>query len=94
MDPNKGKGVSLDKAHKSKDETEKPHSHLERGGSSEEDRVVEEVLLEEVCPKKNKEGGGEAHISEAQRRNVEARRSRGWNIPNVEKGSLKTRGRS
>jgi hypothetical protein len=24
------------------------------------------------CPKKNKEGGGEAHISEAHRRNVEA----------------------
>jgi hypothetical protein len=32
--PNKGKGVAHDKAHKSKDETEKPHSHLERGGSS------------------------------------------------------------
>jgi hypothetical protein len=25
------------------------------------------------CPKKNKEGGGEAHISEEQRRNVEAK---------------------
>jgi hypothetical protein len=24
------------------------------------------------CPKKNKEGGGEAHISEAQKRNIEA----------------------
>jgi hypothetical protein len=24
------------------------------------------------CPEKNKEGGGEAHISEAQKRNVEA----------------------
>jgi hypothetical protein len=32
--PNKGKGVSHDKAHKTKDETEKPHSHLKRGGSS------------------------------------------------------------
>jgi hypothetical protein len=32
--PNKGKGVSHDKAQKSKDETEKPHSHSERGGSS------------------------------------------------------------
>jgi DNA-binding transcriptional MerR regulator len=32
--PDKGKGVAHDKEHKSKDETEKPHSHLERGGSS------------------------------------------------------------
>jgi hypothetical protein len=32
--PNKGKGVSHDKAHNSKDEVETPHSHLERGGSS------------------------------------------------------------
>jgi hypothetical protein len=32
--PNKGKGVSHDKAQKPKDETEKPHSHSERGGSS------------------------------------------------------------
>jgi hypothetical protein len=31
---NKGKGFFHDKAHKSKDETEKPHSHSERGGSS------------------------------------------------------------
>jgi hypothetical protein len=31
---NKGKGVAHDKAQKSKDETEKPHSHSERGGSS------------------------------------------------------------
>jgi hypothetical protein len=31
---NKGKGVAHDKAQKSKDETEKPHSHLQRGGSS------------------------------------------------------------
>jgi hypothetical protein len=32
--PNKGKGVAHDKAHKSKDEIENPHSHSERGGSS------------------------------------------------------------
>jgi hypothetical protein len=32
--PNKGKGVAHGKAHKSKDETEKLHSHPERGGSS------------------------------------------------------------
>jgi uncharacterized protein YjbK len=32
--PNKDKGVTHDKAHKSKDEAEKPHSHSERGGSS------------------------------------------------------------
>ena len=31
---NKGKGVAHDKAHKSKDETEKPHSHSESGRSS------------------------------------------------------------
>jgi uncharacterized protein YjbK len=31
---NKGKGVSHDKEKKSKDETKKPHSHSERGGSS------------------------------------------------------------
>ena len=31
--PNKGKGVAQDKAQKSKHETEKPHSHSERGGS-------------------------------------------------------------
>jgi hypothetical protein len=30
---NKGKGVSQDKAQKSKDDTEKLHSHSERGGS-------------------------------------------------------------
>jgi hypothetical protein len=33
---NKNKGVTHDKAHKSKDETKKPHSHSERGGSSRE----------------------------------------------------------
>jgi hypothetical protein len=91
---NKGKGVSHDKAHKSKDETEKPHSHLERGGSSEgrEDggrsyfigrgRSRGEVRcyacgkighMSWECHEKKKEGGGEAHISEAQRRNVEAK---------------------
>jgi purine nucleoside phosphorylase len=32
--PNKGKGVSHDKAQKAKDETEKAHSHSKRGGSS------------------------------------------------------------
>jgi hypothetical protein len=32
--PNKGKGVSHDKTCKSKDGTEKPQSHSERGGSS------------------------------------------------------------
>jgi hypothetical protein len=32
--PNKSKGVTHDRAHKLKDEVEKPHSHLERGGSS------------------------------------------------------------
>jgi hypothetical protein len=32
--PSKGKGVSHDKAQKSKDGIEKPHSHSERGGSS------------------------------------------------------------
>jgi hypothetical protein len=31
---NRGKGVSQDKAQKSKDKAEKPHSHSERGGSS------------------------------------------------------------
>jgi hypothetical protein len=31
---NKGKGVSHERAQKSKDETEKPHSHSKRGGSS------------------------------------------------------------
>jgi hypothetical protein len=31
---NKGKGVAHDKAQKTKDETEKPHSHSERGGRS------------------------------------------------------------
>jgi hypothetical protein len=33
--------------HNSKDEAETPHSHSERGRCSEEDRVVEETLLEE-----------------------------------------------
>jgi hypothetical protein len=32
--PKKGKGVAHDKAQKSKDESEKPNSHSERGGSS------------------------------------------------------------
>jgi hypothetical protein len=32
--PNKRKGVTHDKEHKSNDETEKPHSHSERGVSS------------------------------------------------------------
>jgi hypothetical protein len=31
---NKGKGVSHDKAHNSKDKAGNPHSHSERGGSS------------------------------------------------------------
>jgi hypothetical protein len=31
--PNKSKGVTHEKAHKSKEEAEKPHSHSERGGS-------------------------------------------------------------
>jgi hypothetical protein len=91
--PNKGKGVAHDKAHKSKDETEKPHSHSERGGSSRgrqdggrsssrgRGRSRGEVRcyacgktghMSWECPEKKKEGGGEAHISEAQRRNVEA----------------------
>jgi hypothetical protein len=30
--PSKGKGVANDKTQKSKDETEKPHSHSKRGG--------------------------------------------------------------
>jgi hypothetical protein len=34
LDPNKSKGVTHDKAHKSKDEIEKPHDHLERGENS------------------------------------------------------------
>jgi hypothetical protein len=32
--PNKGKVVTHEKAHKSKDESDKPHSQSERGGSS------------------------------------------------------------
>jgi hypothetical protein len=32
--PNKSKGVTHDKAHKPKYDTEKPHSHSERGGIS------------------------------------------------------------
>jgi hypothetical protein len=88
------KRVSLDKAQKSKYETEKPHSHSERGGSSQgrqdggrsssrgrgrgrggEVRCytcgnVGQKYWE--CPKRNKEGEGEAHILEAQRRNFEA----------------------
>jgi hypothetical protein len=32
--PNKGKGVTHDKVHNSKDETETPHSHSKGGGSS------------------------------------------------------------
>jgi hypothetical protein len=32
--PNRGKGDTHDKAHKSNDETKKPHIHSERGGSS------------------------------------------------------------
>jgi hypothetical protein len=32
--PRKSKGFTHDRAHKSKDETEKPHNHSERGGSS------------------------------------------------------------
>jgi hypothetical protein len=34
ISPNKGKGVANDKVQKPKYGTEKPHSHLERGGSS------------------------------------------------------------
>jgi hypothetical protein len=44
------------------------------------------------CPeRKKKEGGGEAHISEAQRRNVEAEATRRWEIPHDEENSLKAR---
>jgi hypothetical protein len=32
--PSKRRGFTHDRTHQSKDETEKPHSHLERGGSS------------------------------------------------------------
>jgi hypothetical protein len=92
--PNKGKGVAHDKAHKSKDDTEKPHSHLERGGSSQgrQDggrsssrgrgrsrgklRCYARGKTRHMsweCPEKKKEGGGEAHILEARRRNVEAK---------------------
>jgi hypothetical protein len=31
--PNKNKGFTHGRAHKYEDDTEKPHSHLERGGS-------------------------------------------------------------
>jgi hypothetical protein len=92
--PNKGKGVTHDKSHKSKDETKKPHSHSERGGSSRGRQSGGRISYRgrgrsrggEVrcyacgktghmsweCLEKNKEGGGEAHILEEQRRNVEA----------------------
>jgi hypothetical protein len=81
--PNKGKGVAHDKAHKSKDKIFKPHSHSERGGSSQgrqdggrsssrgRGRSRGEVRfyacgntrhMSWECPKKNKQGGGEAHI--------------------------------
>jgi hypothetical protein len=88
--PKKIKGVTHDKAHKSNDETEKPHSHAERGGSSRgrqgggrsssRGRGGREVRcyacgkignMSWECPEKKKEGGGESHISEAQRGNVE-----------------------
>jgi hypothetical protein len=91
--PPKSKGVTHDKSHKPKDETEKPHSHSKRGGSYREiqgggrsssrgrgRRVGGEVRcyacgktghMSWECPKKKKEGEGEAHISESQRRDVE-----------------------
>ena len=81
------KGVIHDKAHKSKGESEKPHSHLERGGSSRgrhgggrsSSRGRGRSRGGEVrfyacgnighmsweCPDKNKEGRGQAQISEA-----------------------------
>ena len=34
MVPRKSKGFNHDRAHQSKDEAEKPHNHLEQGGSS------------------------------------------------------------
>jgi hypothetical protein len=89
--PNKGKGVAHDKAQKSKDETKKPHSHSERGGSSRgrqdggrsssrgrgREGEVRCYTCGKAghksweCPKRKKEGEGEAHISEPQRRNFE-----------------------
>jgi hypothetical protein len=91
----RGKGFTHDKAHKSKDEAEKPHSHSEKGGSSRgrqgggisssrgrgrrgggELRFYAHGKTGNMsweCPKKNKEGGGEAHISKAHRRYVEAK---------------------
>jgi hypothetical protein len=91
--PNKSKGFAHDKAQKSKDETEKPHSHSERGGSSRGRQHGERISSRgrgrgrggEVrcytcgkaghksweCTERKKEGEGESHISEAQRRNVE-----------------------
>jgi hypothetical protein len=91
--PNKRKGVTHDKAHKSNDEIEKPHNHSERGGNSRgikgggrsssrgsgrrgggELRFYaygKTWHMSWECIKKNKEGGGEYHISEAQRRDVE-----------------------
>jgi hypothetical protein len=92
--PNRGKGIVQDKAQKPKGETEKPHSHSERGGSSRgrqsggrnyfprgrgrgrggEVRCYacgKTGHMSWECPEKKKEGG-EAHISEAQKLNVEA----------------------
>jgi hypothetical protein len=86
---NKGKGVSHDKTHNSKDKDGTPHNHSERGGSSQgrqgggrnSSRGTNRVgircyacgkigHMSWECPEKKKEGG-EAHISEAQRENVE-----------------------
>jgi hypothetical protein len=83
--PNKSKGVTHDKAHKSNDETEKPQSHSKRGGISRGKRgggrsssrgrgrrgrgevrcyaCGKTGHMYWECLEKNKEGGGEAHIS-------------------------------
>jgi hypothetical protein len=97
----RGKAIAQDKTQKSKEEEKKPHTHLERGGSSQGGQYVDRSTFPRArgrgrgrggeikcfvcgkighkyfeCPDRKKDGG-EAHISEAQKQNVEVEDAEG-----------------